>query len=144
LRRAQVGSQDKSKDTLLWDQLSAHRDLYKFFFDWVLKLVIFYYGSTGAIVSFYLSQPQPTPVRYALALPFVVSILLLLLFLLGWRGLVAVQAEIRGIEKSLESKGQLDVGYLSIFLVVNALMFFLVALGLVWLFLFEAPQSFRA
>lgn len=44
-------------------------DVYKFHFEMVLKFIIFYCAITGAILSFYLSQPNTGFMRFALAFP---------------------------------------------------------------------------
>jgi hypothetical protein len=124
---------DQDTATALRDEIRLHVDLYKFFFEWVLKLVIFYYAGTGALVSFYLSKPAPVALRYSLFLPLAVSILLLQLFLAGRKGLIKVQGDILEIEGRIHTNVKLRVGYLIHFLELNAVLFVVVALGLAWL-----------
>lgn len=57
-----------SPDTLM-KQYQMMVDIYKFHFEIVLKFIIFYYAVTGAILSFYLSQPNTGFMRFALVLP---------------------------------------------------------------------------
>jgi hypothetical protein len=39
-----------------WNRYITHIDLYKFYFDMMVKLNVFFYGITGAILSFYFSN----------------------------------------------------------------------------------------
>jgi len=63
-----------SPDTLA-KQYQMMVDVYKFHFDIVLKFITFYYAITGAILSFYLSQPKTSIMMgiAALALPIVMG-----------------------------------------------------------------------
>lgn len=45
------------KDTLM-KQYQMMVDVHKFYFEIVLKFLVFHYAVTGAILSFYLSQPN--------------------------------------------------------------------------------------
>lgn len=58
-------------------------DVYKFHFEIVLKLLIFYYAVSGGILSYYLSQPNKGFTRYALVLPVFMSIVLGVFAFLG-------------------------------------------------------------
>ncbi len=51
-------------------------DLLKFYLDLVLKFNTFSYAVTGAIVSYYLSQPNTGFMRWALIFPLVVNLFL--------------------------------------------------------------------
>jgi hypothetical protein len=44
-------------------------DVHKFYFEIVLKFLVFHYAVTGAILSFYLSQPNVGVMRLALLFP---------------------------------------------------------------------------
>jgi hypothetical protein len=55
---------------LNWNRYITHIDLYKFIFELMTKLNIFFYGITGAILSFYLSKAaNGTDLEYVLLLP---------------------------------------------------------------------------
>lgn len=123
----------KEEAESLWKQLEIIVDLYKFFFEWVLKLDIFFYSITGAIVSFYFSKPVGSPFRHALLLPLLFSILLLFLFASGERGLRKTQEQAQSIVDRLGLILRLDIRYLPNFLAVNALMCLIIAGALAWL-----------
>ena len=114
----------------LWKQHGVVVDLYKFFFDWVLKLVIFYYTITGAILGFCLSRPSEGLLRFSLLLPFLLGLFLFWLFALGRRGLGKTQREVHDIENLLKPKMKLDIRFLPKFLVVNAVMCLVTAIAL--------------
>jgi hypothetical protein len=65
---------------LLWREYQLSIDLYKFYFDIVIKSVIGYYAVTGGILSFYFTRSQPSVARWALLLPCLVSFALAWLF----------------------------------------------------------------
>jgi hypothetical protein len=58
---------------LLWQQYAAHIDLYKFYIDSVIKLCVFHYAVTGAILSFYFTNANISLAKWALLLPAVLS-----------------------------------------------------------------------
>jgi hypothetical protein len=122
----------KEEADLLLKQLDIVMDQYKFFFDWVLKLDIFYYTITGAITSFYLANPGSGLLRYSLVLPIILSLLLFSLFVSGQRGLKLTAREARTIGDRLRLELKLDLKYLPNFLAVNAIMCALVALALMY------------
>lgn len=43
---------------LLWKQYQLNIELYRTYLDLALKLNLFYYAITGAIVSFYFAHPE--------------------------------------------------------------------------------------
>lgn len=124
----------KDETDLLLKQLDVVLDFYKFFFDWVLKLDIFYYTTTGAIVSFYLAKQRPELLRYSLLLPITLSIFLFVLFVSGQHGLKLTAEEAKTIGSRLELELKLDLKYLPNFLAVNAVMCLLIAAALIGLF----------
>jgi len=67
----------------LWQEYQICIDLYKFYVDITVKILIWYYGITGAILSFYFSERNTGHIgRWALLLPCAMSIALAVLF--GW------------------------------------------------------------
>ena len=120
----------KEETNLLLKQLDIVTDFYKFFFDWVLKLDVFYYTITGAITSFCLANPRNGLLRWSLVLPIILSILLFSLFWSGRKGLKLTAREARHIGDRLQLDLKLDLKYLPNFLATHAIMCTLVALGL--------------
>ena len=64
-----------TKETnLLWERYKHEVDLHRSYLDLAIKLNIFNYAVTGAIVSFYFLHIEGEPlVRYSLILPFLMS-----------------------------------------------------------------------
>jgi hypothetical protein len=61
-----------------------HIDLYKKYMDVTLKINLFYYGITGALLSFYFSQNGNSPlIEYSLIMPILFSIVFAVIFIFG-------------------------------------------------------------
>lgn len=58
---------------LLWKQYQLNIELYRTYLDLALKLNLFYYAITGAIVSFYFAHPEDPLTKFSLVLPTVMS-----------------------------------------------------------------------
>ncbi len=59
---------------LLWNRYSLHIEMYQKYLDTVLKLNLFYYGITGAIISFYFSNnANGLTTELALLLPLMIT-----------------------------------------------------------------------
>ena len=66
-----------------WKDYEISIELHKSYLDFALKLNLFYYAITGAILSFHFSKESPTVSLIGLLLPTMLSILLGLFFLYG-------------------------------------------------------------
>lgn len=66
-----------------WQDFELSVELHKSYLDLAIKLNIFYYAITGAILSFHFSKESPTVSVIALLLPTMLSILLGAFFLYG-------------------------------------------------------------
>jgi len=71
------------KAELLWREYQLSVDLYKFYVDVVIKVVVGYYAVTGGILSFYFTSSRGAVARWALVLPCLVSFAIALLFWWG-------------------------------------------------------------
>jgi len=80
LKRAM--SEEPSEREILWRDYALSADLYKFYVETVVKVNVFYYAITGAIVSFCFAQRQIAYTKWALMLPALMSVSLA--FLCGW------------------------------------------------------------
>jgi len=105
-------------------------DLYKFYFEMVLKFLIFYYAVTGAILSFYLSQPNVGFMRYALTLPIFLSVVFSIFSFSGAYRVGPLRDEILRVTRILGSKLYPDTAFLKYMLNVAGLLFFAIAVGL--------------
>jgi hypothetical protein len=74
-----------TRTELMWREYQAGVDLYKFYVEVVIKVLIGYYAITGGILSFYFAKADLPFARWALVLPCVISIALAVLFRWGAR-----------------------------------------------------------
>lgn len=58
---------------LLWKQYASNVDLYKFYLELAVKVNVFYYAITGAILSYYFQRSTDGIAQYALLLPVLFS-----------------------------------------------------------------------
>lgn len=66
-------SESPTERELQWREYQMGLDLYKFYIDLVLKVVVSYYAITGAILSWYFTTANVPFARWALTLPCVMS-----------------------------------------------------------------------
>ena len=132
---------DKEFRELLWKQYELNVGLYRSYLELALKVNLFYYAITGAILSFYFSHPQETPLKYALAFPLLMSIALGVFFLYGASLAKVTRKELFNIRDALKLRSAPEVNVLITFLRIFAVLFFLVALSLLWLLCFNSAKS---
>jgi hypothetical protein len=77
-----VATEERERE-ILWRQYQLHIDLYKFYLDLTVKVVVFYYAVTGGILSFVFTRRDVLIAKWAVALPCILSLALALLFLYG-------------------------------------------------------------
>ncbi len=119
---------------LLWRHYSQYVDLYKHYLKIVLELNAFYYGITGAIVSYYFAHTVQPLMRWSLALPILMSVLLGSLMLWGAVLMVPMRRDIYAIREALKLYSAPEVGLLTALLAISAVMFLMVAGGLTYVF----------
>lgn len=78
-----VGAESPSKRELAWREYQLSVDLYKFYVELVVKVIVAYYAITGGILSFYFAQTTRPYARWALALPALLSFGLAAIFRWG-------------------------------------------------------------
>lgn len=85
-----------------WNDFKMNVELHRSYLDLVIKLNMFYYAITGAIVSFHFANVNSEMAKYALILPLLLSIGLSVLFL--WSAVLAqtLRAHIRNTASELE------------------------------------------
>ena len=88
---------------LAWNRYAMHIDLYQKYMDIVLKINLFYYGITGALLSFYFSADgNGKTIEYALLLPIFFSLGLIGLFCFSVKTLAISSTDIGYLVKELE------------------------------------------
>jgi hypothetical protein len=120
---------------LLWKQYQLNVDLYRSYLELVLKVNLFYYAITGAIVSFYFAHPGEPLVRFSLILPLVMSVAFSGFFIYGAVLSRHSRTEIFNIRDALKLQTAPEVNVLIVFLYIFAVVFALVAATLLWLVL---------
>src|SRR4051812_44419838 len=99
----------------LWKQYALHVDLYKFYLALVVKVNVYYYAVTGAILTYYFQNPTNTLSRYALLLPIAFSLAISAIFFYGAQLLGVVRQELFAIRDELELRTAPDVRVLVVF-----------------------------
>ena len=118
---------------LLWKQYQLNIDLYRSYLELVLKVNLFYYAITGAIVSFYFAHAADSLIRFALVLPLVMSVAFSGFFIYGAILSRHTRMEIFKIRDALGFHTAPEVRVLIVFLWIFAVIFALVAATLLWL-----------
>ena len=112
---------------LLWKQFALNVDLYKFYLDLVIRINVFYYAITGAIISYYFQHRTDGVARYALLLPVLFSLGLGITFLYGATLIPVVRRELFAIRDRLKIDTAPDLMVLIVFLVITGII--LLAVG---------------
>lgn len=120
---------------LLWKQYSLHVDLYKFYLDLVLKANAFFYGITGAILTYYFTHQGEPLVTLALFLPFGMSAALCGTFFYGAYITGFIRKEVFSIRDRLSLDSAPDMQVLQVLLRVFGSLLGLVALAILVLIL---------
>lgn len=92
------------KTELKWNDFKQSVELHRAYLDLAIKLNMFYYAITGAILSFYFTHREIATAKYALGLPILWSIGLSVLFL--WSAVLAnnLRSHIRATASELGLK----------------------------------------
>lgn len=118
---------------LLWKQYQLNVDLYRSYLELAIKINVFYYAITGAILSYYFAHPDVPLVKWSLVLPLLMSIALGVFFVIGaWLSRVP-RKETFQTRDALGLMAAPEIGVLIILLSIFAILIFLVAGGLFWL-----------
>jgi len=114
---------------LLWRQYNQAVELYKYYLDIVIKLNVFFYAVTGAILSFVVANLKDPNYRLAVLLPLAMSIGLAVVSFYGAALVPALRREIFACRDSLDLKTAPEVHILTVLLVMFAIIFLAVAAG---------------
>jgi hypothetical protein len=115
---------------ILWKQFSLYVDLYRFYMDVSVKINLFYYGITGAILSFYFTHSDARLVKYALCLPILMSLVFSGIFFYGTHLMPILRHDVFDIRDKLGLATAPDLGILTIVLRAFAFLFLVVAVSL--------------
>jgi hypothetical protein len=92
---------DKKQEN--WNRYALHIYLYKFYFDWIIKINIFNSGITGAILSFYFSKGENNAqLEHVLFLPMIFGLSTIALCVFGDCSLLYSKADIGNLAHNME------------------------------------------
>ena len=128
---------------ILWKQYAQNVDLYKFYLDLTVKINVFYYAVTGAILTYYFQHSSDPLSHFALLLPIVFSLAISGIFGYGSLLLGVVRSELFKIRDQLGLHAAPDVMVLVVFLRVFGAILVLVGIVLIVLFFHEGGFSGR-
>lgn len=123
------------KAELLWREYQLSVDLYKFYVDVVIKVVVGYYAVTGGILSFYFTSSRSVA-RWALVLPCLVSFAIALLFWWGAGLWSIVRNDVYRIADELDI-GSFELSVLNILLKGAAVLLVLTGIAMRALVMFR-------
>ena len=118
---------------LLWKQYQLNVDLYRGYLELTIKINVFYYAITGAILSYYFAHQSMPLVKWSLVLPLIMSIALGVFFVIGAWLVRVPREETFKIRDALGLLAAPEIGVLIILLSIFAILMFLVAIGLFWM-----------
>jgi len=124
---------------LLWNRYSMHIDAYHKYMDIVVKLNLFYYGITGAILSFYFSKAEvgSAYVKLSLLLPVLFSLALIFLFGYAIKALAVSKIDIINIVRELEMNAFVAIDALIYMLWGSISFVVLVSFGILYVLFFS-------
>jgi hypothetical protein len=121
---------DVSEAELLWRDYALNADLYKFYMDITIKVNVFFYAATGAILSFSLSQAGIAYAKWAISLPVLMSIGLAVVFGRAVPWAIALRHDTVLIAKRLRLQNSNEFSPLVFVLVVVCILTTFTAVGL--------------
>ena len=121
----------------LSDQFFSFVELYKFYISSVIKLNVFYYAITGAILSYYFSHSSNYFLSFSLLLPIIFSIGLAILFLVATKKVKVMDKCLNETSSFFGSDYYPDALSLKHLLVLFGILHILVALVLLGFFAYK-------
>src|SRR3990172_8946355 len=115
---------------ILLHQYETIIGLYKHHIDSIIKINIFIYAVTGAILSFYFSQPCTGIIKYSLIFPSLMNLGYSLFFFVSSNYIQPWDTDIKAITSRLGLISYPDVMTLKRMLRLSAILFVLISLGI--------------
>jgi hypothetical protein len=120
---------------LNWNRYALHIDLYKFYFDIIIKLNIFYFGITGAILSYYLANNvNNTQLEYVLFLPVFFGFCITALSIFGDKLLAESKIDINNLVVKMDFDTLVDTSSLNYLMRISAFFIGITSLVVIWIF----------
>jgi hypothetical protein len=123
---------EPSDRDLLWNNYKVHIDLYKFYIDATIKVNVFVYAITGAILSFFFTKVEDVPlVKWSLVLPIVLNLGLACLCIYGANRLEITRRDVFRIRDLLGLVVAPEMKVLGVLLWIFAVAEILTAVGMI-------------
>jgi len=122
-----------SAHELTWKQYEKHIELYRFYWEIVVKINTFHYAITGAILSFYFSHTQPAEVKWSLLLPAFLSICWAVVFAYGAVANMITRQDVFDLRDAMGLKVAPEFLVLTVVLGIFSLAHAITAVALVYL-----------
>jgi hypothetical protein len=120
---------------LNWNRYALHIDLYKFYFELIIKLNIFYFGITGAILSFYLSKNvNNTQLEYVLLLPAFFGVCITVLCIFGDMSITHSKTDIKNLALKMDFDILIETSSLNYLMRISAFFVGVTSLVVLWMF----------
>jgi hypothetical protein len=129
-----MNTEEQFRNNLI-EHYKINVDLYKHYFELLIKFNIFYYAITGAILSYYFSNNQIIYLRYSLLLPILISLIFGFFFFWASKLVMVSRQDIIEITSALGFKTYPEFKVLKNSLILFGILLFFVALCLIILFL---------
>lgn len=115
---------------LLWKQYEQNISLFRFYMELLVKLSVFHYAVTGAIISFVLVNSNSNSlIKFALLLPLVMSVSFAGFFIYGAVLANVLRRETFQIRDAFGLRAAPDIGVLSVVLILFSIIYVLTAIG---------------
>jgi hypothetical protein len=122
---------DEARLKIVLHQYETLVGLYKHHLDLVLKVNIFTYAITGAILSFYFSFQQNNKlIAYSLIFPLIMNTIYAAYFFFASTKIHAFIADIKAIHAALNLIAYPDMNFLRYALIISAVLYACTAIGL--------------
>jgi hypothetical protein len=126
------------KVDLLWRQYQQHIDTYKFYLEISVKLMGVYFAVSGAMLSFYFTHTSIDGAKFALYLPWLMSIGLWFLFTIGAFLSKVIRNDVFALRDSLKLEVAPDLGILTTLLWIFSLIMVACITGLTHVLWFQS------
>lgn len=122
---------------ILLHQYDTLVGIYKHHLDLVLKVNIFIYAITGAILSFYFSKPKTGIIAYSLIFPIAINLCYGAFFFFASTKIDIFTADVKAIANALKIISYPDITFLKHSLKISALLYLIISIGLLCITLFN-------
>jgi len=114
----------------LWKQYEQHISTYKFYLEILVKIMTMFFAVSGAMLSFYFTRTDIPTAKYALYLPFFMSVGLFLFFVIGSVLSTVTRNDVFNLRDKLELDVSPELGVLTLLLIIFSAITLVCSVGL--------------